>query len=106
MDDQSFGVPLFLKSIYLSHPALQDTSCAAQLVETTDTSPSSGATTTTAHATGPIPLYLPPPAVPQLEEALVPPENFAMVCPGVYRSGFPKKRNFRFLEGLGLKTVL
>lgn len=54
----------------------------------------------------PTPLYLPPPAVPQIEEDLVPPENFAVVCPGVYRCGFPKKRNFSFLETLGLRTVL
>lgn len=54
----------------------------------------------------PTPLYLPPPAVPQIEEDLVPPENFAVVCPGVYRCGFPKKRNFSFMETLGLRTVL
>ena len=51
-------------------------------------------------------LYLPPPAIPDVEEDLVPPENFALVCPGVYRSGFPKKRNFGFLGTLGLKTIL
>lgn len=51
-------------------------------------------------------LYLPPPAIPDIEEDLVPPENFALVCPGVYRSGFPKKRNFGFMQTLGLKTIL
>ncbi|GFZ52345.1 Tyrosine-protein phosphatase SIW14 [Saitozyma sp. JCM 24511] len=54
----------------------------------------------------PQPLYLPPPAMPDVEDDLVPPENFAVVCPGVYRCGFPKKRNFRFMETLQLKTVL
>ena len=52
------------------------------------------------------PLYLPPPSVPQVEEDLVPPENFACVSKGVYRSGFPLKRNFKFMETLQLKTVL
>lgn len=51
-------------------------------------------------------LYLPPPAQPAVEEDLVPPENFAAVTQGVYRCGFPKKRNFKFLETLQLKTVL
>ncbi|GMK57513.1 hypothetical protein CspeluHIS016_0403470 [Cutaneotrichosporon spelunceum] len=54
---------------------------------------------------GPNPLYIPPPP-PAVEEDVVPPENFAAVTSGVYRSGFPKKRNFKFLETLQLKTVL
>ncbi|WWC65783.1 uncharacterized protein I303_108405 [Kwoniella dejecticola CBS 10117] len=54
----------------------------------------------------PNPLYLPPPALPSVEEDLVPPENFALVSKGVYRSGFPKKRNFGFMQTLRLKTVL
>ncbi|KAI7876269.1 protein-tyrosine phosphatase [Lichtheimia hyalospora FSU 10163] len=40
------------------------------------------------------------------EEALIPPENFNMVCEHVYRSSFPKKKHFRFLEKLKLKSVL
>ncbi|EIW71565.1 hypothetical protein TREMEDRAFT_26965 [Tremella mesenterica DSM 1558] len=55
---------------------------------------------------GPQPLYLPPPSVPVIVEDLVPPDNFATVCKGVYRSGFPLKRNFGFMETLQLKTVL
>lgn len=106
MDDKSHDVPEFLKSIYLNHPAIQDPSRLAQDVSSTEASPKLSVPSAASQTTGPIPLYLPPPAIPQLEEALVPPENFAMVCQGVYRSGFPKKRNFRFLEGLGLKTVL
>ncbi|ODN72912.1 hypothetical protein L202_08328 [Cryptococcus amylolentus CBS 6039] len=51
-------------------------------------------------------LYLPPPAMPAPEEDLVPPENFSLVSSGVYRCGFPKKRNFKFMETLRLKTVL
>ena len=39
-------------------------------------------------------------------EILVPPSNFAMVESGIYRSGFPKKKNFPFLKRLGLKSVL
>ncbi|KAJ2878599.1 tyrosine-protein phosphatase siw14 [Coemansia aciculifera] len=35
-----------------------------------------------------------------------PPENFAMVCPYIFRSGMPKKRNFPFLQKLKLKSIL
>jgi tyrosine-protein phosphatase SIW14 len=37
---------------------------------------------------------------------LVPPLNFAMIAPGVYRSGHPNKQNFAFLRKLGLKTIM
>lgn len=40
------------------------------------------------------------------QEALIPPENFTMVCQHVYRSSFPKKKHFKFLEKLKLKSVL
>ncbi|CAO3646595.1 unnamed protein product [Cunninghamella blakesleeana] len=40
------------------------------------------------------------------QEALIPPENFNMVCQHVYRSSFPKKKHFKFLEKLKLKSVL
>ncbi|KAJ2771734.1 tyrosine-protein phosphatase siw14 [Coemansia nantahalensis] len=39
-------------------------------------------------------------------EELHPPENFAMVCPYIYRSGMPKKRNFAFLRRLRLRSVV
>nr|CCA21879.1 hypothetical protein ALNC14_080220 [Albugo laibachii Nc14] len=39
-------------------------------------------------------------------EELIPPENFAMIERGLYRSGFPKKKNFAFLESLGLRSIL
>eukprot|EP00762_Andalucia_godoyi_P006682 ANDGO_06157.mRNA.1 putative tyrosine-protein phosphatase At1g05000 len=29
-----------------------------------------------------------------------------MVCPGIYRSGYPQKKNFPFLKKLGLRSVL
>jgi len=35
-----------------------------------------------------------------------PPENFAMVECGVYRSSFPREENLPFLHHLGLKSVL
>lgn len=35
-----------------------------------------------------------------------PMENFSLVVPGVYRSAFPKKRNFAFLKKLGVKSIL
>jgi hypothetical protein len=40
------------------------------------------------------------------EEDLYPLENFTLVCRGVYRSSFPKKKNFPFMKKLGLKSVL
>ena len=36
----------------------------------------------------------------------IPPLNFAMVAKGVYRSGYPNKRNHAFLSKLGLKSIL
>ncbi|KAG0224053.1 hypothetical protein BGW42_005396 [Actinomortierella wolfii] len=39
-------------------------------------------------------------------KVLVPPLNFAMVAPGVYRSGHPNKHNFPFLKKLGLKVIV
>ncbi|GAB9476460.1 hypothetical protein Gpo141_00013525 [Globisporangium polare] len=40
-------------------------------------------------------------------EELIPPENFAMIEKGLYRSGFPKKKNFAFLKKcLGLRSIL
>lgn len=40
------------------------------------------------------------------EEALIPPDNFNMVSNYVYRSSFPKKKNFAFLKKLGLRSML
>ncbi|CAG8620124.1 5986_t:CDS:2 [Dentiscutata heterogama] len=40
------------------------------------------------------------------EEELIPPGNFTMVSTWVYRSSFPKKKNFPFLKKLGLKSIL
>ncbi|KAL3931890.1 MAG: hypothetical protein SGPRY_000933 [Prymnesium sp.] len=37
---------------------------------------------------------------------VAPPENFAMVWKGIYRSAFPSKKNFSFVSRLGLRTVL
>lgn len=42
----------------------------------------------------------------KLPSVLVPPINFALVAPGVYRSGHPNKKNFPFLLGLSLKTIV
>ncbi|KAI9314153.1 tyrosine phosphatase family-domain-containing protein [Dichotomocladium elegans] len=50
--------------------------------------------------------YIPPDDQELFQEALIPPENFNMVCEHVYRSSFPKKKHFRFLEKLKLKSVL
>ncbi|KAH8604184.1 putative Tyrosine phosphatase family [Trypanosoma vivax] len=40
------------------------------------------------------------------QEPLVPTINFAMVCPGVYRSGYPTRKNYRFILALGLRTII
>ncbi len=40
------------------------------------------------------------------EEEFCPPENFALIEPGIYRSAFPMKRNFSFLVRLKLKSIL
>jgi tyrosine-protein phosphatase SIW14 len=37
---------------------------------------------------------------------VAPPTNFAMVSPGVYRSGFPTHHNQAFLQRLGLRTIV
>ncbi|KAJ1960107.1 tyrosine-protein phosphatase siw14 [Dipsacomyces acuminosporus] len=42
----------------------------------------------------------------EFPEDMHPPENFAMVCPYIYRSGMPKKRNYPFLKKLKLKSIL
>lgn len=36
----------------------------------------------------------------------VPPENFAVVCKGIYRSSFPRIENFEYLKTLKLKSIL
>ncbi|KAJ3125595.1 Tyrosine-protein phosphatase dsp1 [Nowakowskiella sp. JEL0407] len=41
-----------------------------------------------------------------IEEEIIPCENFNMVCKGIYRSAFPKKKNFPFLKKLGLNSIL
>lgn len=40
------------------------------------------------------------------EKTLIPPLNYSMVETGVYRSGFPNKKNFSFLRQLGLRSIL
>jgi tyrosine-protein phosphatase SIW14 len=40
------------------------------------------------------------------DDQVIIPENFSMVSPGIYRSSFPKRKNFSFLKKLKLKTVL
>ncbi|KAE8541760.1 hypothetical protein D1P53_001933 [Cryptococcus gattii VGV] len=103
-------VPSFLANILLSHLSPLDPSSTSP---TTFDHRHSLTTQNSSHSQAlqiaeppPNPLYLPPPALPKVEEDLVPPENFALVSSGVYRCGFPKKRNFKFMETLRLKTVL
>ncbi|GAA5826279.1 hypothetical protein JCM11251_007238 [Rhodosporidiobolus azoricus] len=45
-------------------------------------------------------------SLPLDDSTLRPPENFAMVSPGLYRSSFPRRANFSFLRSLGLKSVM
>ncbi|WWC67477.1 uncharacterized protein I206_101385 [Kwoniella pini CBS 10737] len=37
---------------------------------------------------------------------VVPPINFSLVVPGIYRSGHPNKKNFNFLKKLNFKTII
>ena len=43
---------------------------------------------------------------PTTRAVLVPPLNFDMVAPGLYRSGHPNERNFAFLRRLGLRSIV
>lgn len=45
-------------------------------------------------------------AQPATKDVVVPPLNFDMVAPGVYRSGHPNERNFAFLQRLNLKSIM
>jgi tyrosine-protein phosphatase SIW14 len=40
------------------------------------------------------------------DDLLIPPLNFAMVDKGVYRSGYPNKKNLPFLHKLRLRSVV
>mmetsp|Transcript_13090 Transcript_13090/g.15883 ORF Transcript_13090/g.15883 Transcript_13090/m.15883 type:complete len:223 (+) Transcript_13090:173-841(+) len=40
------------------------------------------------------------------KKLLIPPLNFSLVNKGVYRSGYPNKRNFDFLETIGVRTFI
>ncbi|KAI8820841.1 tyrosine phosphatase family-domain-containing protein [Fimicolochytrium jonesii] len=48
---------------------------------------------------------IPQPPQPQ-RSLIVPPLNFAMVAPGVYRSGYPNRKNFPFLQTLRLRCIM
>ncbi|WVW78985.1 hypothetical protein I302_100948 [Kwoniella bestiolae CBS 10118] len=39
-------------------------------------------------------------------QVVVPPINFSLVAPGIYRSGHPNKKNFTFLRRLNLKAIV
>ncbi|KAJ2613975.1 tyrosine-protein phosphatase siw14 [Coemansia sp. RSA 1365] len=39
-------------------------------------------------------------------QLIVPPLNFAMIAPGIYRSGFPNPKSQPFLLQLGLRTII
>ncbi|KAJ2003091.1 tyrosine-protein phosphatase siw14 [Coemansia thaxteri] len=42
----------------------------------------------------------------QQSQLIVPPLNFAMIAPGIYRSGFPNPKSQPFLLQLGLRTIV
>jgi tyrosine-protein phosphatase SIW14 len=44
--------------------------------------------------------------LPSTTPPLVPPINFSLVAPGVYRSGHPNKKNFGFLRRLKLRGIM
>ncbi|BGP14089.1 hypothetical protein JCM10213_002384 [Rhodosporidiobolus nylandii] len=45
-------------------------------------------------------------AAQEVNQTLYPALNFALVVPGVYRSGHPQKSNFSHLDTLGLKSIM
>ncbi len=53
----------------------------------------------------PLPPSLPPCSI-RTSSLLIPPLSFSLVCPGIYRSACPSQRNFDFLAGLGLKSIV
>lgn len=46
------------------------------------------------------------PSISHLSNLIVPPLNFDLVNAGLYRSGHPNERNFDFMKGLGLKSIV
>ncbi|KAJ1944474.1 protein-tyrosine-phosphatase [Linderina macrospora] len=44
--------------------------------------------------------------MPDIIDPLIPPYRFGLVQPQLFRGGYPKKRNFRFLQRQQLKTIL
>src|SRR5205814_977716 len=70
---------------------------------TTATTKTTRAATTTATTTATTKANARPPSTmdaPAWRPLLVPPLNFAMVMPGVYRSGYPNARNHSFLTSI------
>ena len=41
-----------------------------------------------------------------MSQSMAPPMSFAMVSPGVFRSGFPTRHNAPFLQRLGLRSLV
>lgn len=62
--------------------------------------PSSSEAIAAAPPPSPVVVVAPPPPV------LIPPINFSMVAPGIYRSGYPSRKNFRFLQKIGIRSIL
>lgn len=63
-------------------------------IPTTATATATTTTTTTTSIT------------PITDLVLYPPVNFSKVCKGIYRCGFPTKKNFQFLKTLRLKSII
>ncbi|KAI9292277.1 hypothetical protein K502DRAFT_295589 [Neoconidiobolus thromboides FSU 785] len=51
-------------------------------------------------------LDLPEAIIEEYQEYLIPSENFQLVTPHIYRSGFPRKKNFEFIKRLKLRSIL
>ncbi|KAF9974474.1 hypothetical protein BGZ73_002098 [Actinomortierella ambigua] len=87
-----------------------DSSSSLSVMVATPTIIETVTTTTTTASTSSAPTRPQPQSRPlhyeSANKVLVPPLNFAMVAPGVYRSGHPNKHNFPFLKKLGLKVIV
>ncbi|KAI8800561.1 tyrosine phosphatase family-domain-containing protein [Cladochytrium replicatum] len=88
----------------MSHPPTIDVA----LQTSPPSAPQSAATHVSSHSTAPLVDAVPEPQQQQEEDddELIPCENFTMVSKGIYRSAFPKRKNFPFLKRLGVRSIL
>lgn len=90
------------ESLSLLHPG---TSAAAASASTASSPVKGSASTESSPVKGSSSLLSPTTTL-STAVVMVPPLNFAMVSPGVYRSGYPNRKNFPFLTKLGIRSIV